>query len=205
MKTQKALSLGWIVSLIFILGTFILGSLLEGYNPVSQTISEIGQKGSPLYLPWQVFSISIGVLIIFFAVALINFARNNKLSILPGIFMLAYGLSQFGIGFYPSPHQLHNVFGLSMTIGYFSPLVFALAWKNKLGKSFKTISLVVFLLIVFAIFLNLTPAFAPTLYPLEYYGIVQRFLLFTFFGYCAIISVHALKYEKHQALPLSRA
>jgi len=192
MKTKNLLPLGWITATTFILGTFILGGLLEGYNPVSQTISEIGEKGSPLYTPWQIFSISIGGLLILFAVGLISFAKKKKLSILPGIFILIYGLSQFCIGLFPSPHPLHNVFGLSMTIGYFSPLVFALSWGKKLGKTFKKVSLIAFILIVLGIFLNLTPAFAPSLYNMEYYGIVQRFLLFTFFAYCGYLSFRAI-------------
>ena len=50
------------------------------------------------------------------------FHQKNKLSLLPGIFMLAEGISEFGIGFYPSPQALLNVFGLSMTLDYFSLL-----------------------------------------------------------------------------------
>lgn len=193
MKTKNLLALGWITATAFILGIFILGGLLEGYDPISQTISEIGESGSPLYTTWQIFSIGIGILLILFAIGLISFAKRNKWPLLPGIFILIYGLSQFCIGFFPSPHSLHNVFGLSMTIGYFSPLVFALSWKNRLGKTFKRVSLTVFLLIVLGIFLNLTPAFAPALYPLEYYGIVQRFLLFTFFSYCGYLSFRAIR------------
>ena len=193
MKTKNLLPLGWITAATFILGTFILGGLLEGYNLVSQTISEIGEKGSPLYTPWQIFSIGIGGLLILFAIGLISFARKKKLSTLPGIFILIYGLSQCCIGLFPSPHPLHNVFGLSMTIGYFSPLVFALSWKKELDNTFKRVSLTVFLLIVLGIFLNLTPAFAPSLYDLEYYGIVQRFLLFTFYVYCGYLSFRAIR------------
>jgi hypothetical membrane protein len=198
MNTKTLLPLGWITSAIFILGTFILGSLLQGYNPVSQTVSEIGQNGSPLYFQWQLFSITIGVLLILFSLSLIFFSKKNKLSIVPGIFMLAQALSQFGVGFFPSPHELHNVFGLSMTIGYFSPLVFALAWKNKLGKRINQLSWLAFILIILGIFLNLSPLFAPTLYPLEYYGIVQRFLLFTFYAYAGYVSVRILKYDVGQ-------
>ena len=195
MNIPKTLYSGAIAAATFIIGSLILGSLLPDYNPVSQTVSEIGQTGSPLYQTWQVFSIVVGALLIVFAMALITFARKNKNYILPGIFMLSYGLSQFGIGFYPAPHPLHNVFGLSMTLGYFSPLVFALAWKNKLGKSFKSISILTFILIILSIFLNLSPAFAPTLYPMEYYGIVQRFLLFTFYGYCAFVSIRCIQFR----------
>lgn len=194
MITPKTLYSGAIAAAFFIIGSLLLGSLLSDYNPVSQTVSEIGQTGSPLYETWQIFSITVGALMILFAAALISFARKNKYAILPGIFMLFYGISQFGIGFYPSPHPLHNVFGLSMTLGYFSPLVFALSWKNKLGKGFKNISILTFILIMLGIFLNLTPAFAPTLYPLEYYGIAQRFLLFTFYAYSGYVSVKCVGY-----------
>jgi len=194
MNSKTLLPLGWIAAAIFIIGSFILGSLLQDYNPLSQTVSEIGQNGSPLSFHWQVFSTSIGLLLILFAIGVISFAKENKLSIAPGIFMLTYGIAQLGVGMFPSPHQLHNVFGLSMTLGYFSPLVFALSWKSKMGKGFKQISLLAFALIVLGIFLNLSPAFAPALYPLEYYGIVQRFLLFAFYVYVGFVSVSSLQY-----------
>ncbi len=185
---KKLLSLGWITSITFILGTFVLGSLLIDYSPTSQTISEIGEEGSPLYLQWQIFTIVIGILLMIFAIGIISFARHNNLSVIPGIFIMFSGLSEFGIAFFASPHPLHNIFGLSMTVGYFSALIFVLFWKNKLGITFKRVSLIAFILIILGILLNLTPAFAPSLYPLEYYGIVQRFLLFTFYIYFAFIS-----------------
>ena len=189
LKTKKLLSLGWITSIAFILGTYILGSQLEDYSAISQTVSEIGEEGSPLYLQWQIFSTGIGCLLILYGIGIVSFAKKNELSVVPGIFILLAGLSQFGIGIFPSPHPLHNVFGLSLTLGYFSPLLFALLWKNQLGMKFKRLSLISFILIVLGIFLNLSPAFSPTLYPLEYYGIVQRFLLFTFYIYCTFISI----------------
>ncbi len=189
MDTKKLLSLGWITAIAFILGTFILGSQLEDYNPISQTVSEIGEKGSPLYIQWQIFSIGIGCLLILFSIVVTSFSRKKNLSIVPGMFILVYGMSECGVGIFPSPDPLHNVFGLSMTVGYFSPLIFALRWKTQLGIRFKRLSLIAFILIVLGIFLNLTPAFAPSLYPLEYYGIVQRFLLFTFYIYCTYLSI----------------
>ncbi len=156
---------------------------------ISQTVSEIGEKGSPLYTQWQIFSIGIGCLLILFAIGIISYAKKKVLSIVPGIFILIYGLSQFTMGIFPSPHPLHNVFGLTMIVGYLSPLIFMILWKNKLSKTFKRLSFIVFVLIILGVFLNLTPAFAPSLYPLEYYGIIQRFLLFTFYIYCAVISI----------------
>ena len=189
---KKMLSLGWIAATAFILGSLILGSQLKDYSAISQTVSEIGEKGSPLYIQWQILAVGIGCLLILFAIGIISFAKRADLSIAPGLFILIYGLSQFFVGIFPSPNPLHNVFGLTMIVGYFSPLMFPLLWKNKLGIRFKVISIIAFILIVLGIFLNLTPAFAPTLYPLEYYGIVQRFLLYTFYLYCAYISISAI-------------
>lgn len=94
---KKLLSLGWITAVAFILGSILLGSQLDDYSIISQTVSEIGEKGSPLYVPWQIFSIGIGLLFLLFSMAMIGFARKHKLSIIPGIFLAFYGLSQFGI------------------------------------------------------------------------------------------------------------
>lgn len=199
MDIRKILSLGWMTAMLFISGSLVLGSFLDDYSSISQTVSEIGQEGSPLELVWQVFSLLVGVLLILFSVGIISYARRNKWSVIPGLFVLFAGLSEFGIALFPSPHPLHNVFGLSMTIGYFTPLMFFLLWKDKLGTPFKRYSLLAFILILLGIFLNLSPMFAPKLYPLEYYGLVQRFLLYTFYLYMAYVSLNILK-----ALSLSR-
>ena len=195
MNLNKILSLGWFTAAVFIIGSLVMGSLVKDYDPMAQTVSEMGQEGSSFYLYWQVLSLLIGALLILFSFGLNLFARQHKLAIIPGVFMMFYGISQFGTGWFPSPHPLHNVFGLSMTLGYLSPLVFALSWKNQLGKSFQMISIFTFVVIMIGIFLNLTPAFAPNLYPLAYYGMVQRFLLFSFYLYVAYVSYKTLSYR----------
>lgn len=195
MNGQIILPSGWVGASVFIIGSLLLGSLLPDYNAVSQTVSEIGQEGSVLYNPWQIFTVSVGVLLILFSVGIYSFARQHKLSVLPGLFLLAAGISQFGIGLYPSPHHLHNVFGLSMILGYLSPIVIALSWKIKLGKNFQRISYLTFILIMIGIFLNLSPAFAPELYPLAYYGLVQRFLLYTFYTYVFFVSLMTINFS----------
>ncbi len=192
MRPKKLLSLGWIVAILFILGTSFMGNLLVDYSHVSQTVSEIGEVGSPLYVPFQILTITVGILLILFGIGVRSFAKHKKLSVVPALFVMIYGLAELGIGIFASPHPLHNMFGLLMTLGYFSPLLFFLFWNNKLGKSFKWFSLITFVLVILGIFLNLSPMFNPTLYPMEYYGIVQRFLLFTFYIYCALISYHAI-------------
>lgn len=182
-------SLGWLGAALFIFGSLYFGLLLDDYKTISQTVSEIGREGSPFQGYWQVFGLLVGLLLIGFGLAIIRYARIKKYNVLPGVFVLFYGLSQFFIAVFPAPHALHNVFGLSMTIGYLTPLVFALSWKDKLGKQFRLTSWVAFIWVILGIFLNLSPLFAPDLYPLEYYGIVQRFLLYGFYVYLAFVSL----------------
>ena len=183
----QPLNLGRIIAISFILGTLVFGFTLENYSLASQTLSEIGSMSSPLRLPFQIFKVLIATLILFFSVMVLKYARRNDLSMIPGILLLCFGLSDLGVALFPTPHPMHNVFGLSMTLGYLSPLFFALLWSKAVSGSFKQVSLVFFFLILTGIFLNLSPAFKPDLYPLSFYGLVQRFLVFTMFIYIAYL------------------
>jgi len=195
MKSRTLLSLGWIAAIVFVLGSILFGYALEGYSPISQTVSEIGKVGSPFYAAWQMFSVAVGFLLILFAVGIYLFASKNDLSIVASIFIMVYGLAQFFVGVFPSPHTLHNVFGLSMILGYLSPLVFAMLWKNRLGAQFRGVSIGAFIMILLGIVFNLSPIFDPTLYPLQYYGLVQRFLIYCFYFYCAFLSFSMLRWS----------
>lgn len=195
MKTSNAhqlrgVALGWNTAILFIAGVVLLGGLTEGYDPLAQTVSEIGKSGSVVQRPWQIFCVLVGVLLAIFSGLLISFARRNRMSGVPGILLMSYAICQIGLGVFPTPHALHNVFGLLMIVGYSAPLSFGLLWKGRTPTNFTVASLVCFALVVAGIFLNLTPAFAPDLYALEYYGVVQRFLLFTFYLYIAFLSIY---------------
>jgi hypothetical protein len=109
---------------------------------------------------------------------------------LPALFIALFAVSLAGTGWFAVPHPLHNVFGLSATVGYLSPLVLALAWRGKpVPYALTTVSAVAWLLVTAAIALNLSPLVTPTLYPLEYYGLVQRALFLAFYGWCTYLSL----------------
>ncbi|UCE94887.1 MAG: DUF998 domain-containing protein [Flavobacteriaceae bacterium] len=78
MNTNKTLSLGWFTSALFIVGSLVMGSLVNDYDPMAQTVSEIGKEGSPMYLYWQLFSLLTGALLIIFAFGLNVFASRHK-------------------------------------------------------------------------------------------------------------------------------
>ena len=181
--------LGLLIAILFIFGTLAFGYALNNYSLVSQTLSEIGSIGSPLKIPFQIFKILIAFLILLFASSVMRYGKINGLSVIPGLLLLSYGLTDLGLALFPTPHPLHNYFGLSMTLGYLAPLFFSLLWPKEVCKNMKITSAIFFLIILLGIFLNLSPAFIPDLYPLAYYGIVQRFLVFTMYIYLAYLGI----------------
>lgn len=193
---QKLLSLGWIVPIISILGSLILGFTLPEYNTAAQTLSEIGEEGSPYYLIWMIFSFCIDMCITLFGIGILLYAKSNKLSKIPAIFIIGHGLSGIGASIFPTPHSLHNLFGSSNLIWYCAPLMFALIWKTKRGKMFRNVSTITFFtVIVFGTVLNLNPMFEPSLYPMKYYGVAQRYIIYGFNIYCAFTALTLLNYR----------
>ena len=190
MQQRSLFLFGALAGVIFFSAIYILATMVDGYSHIAQTISEIGEIGSPAEVHLRVMNLVVALCLLVFAWSLHLFAKSNSASNLPAIFIACYSISEIGMAMFPSPHALHNVFGLSMTIGYMSPLVLALSWKNLASANgLIMISWTAFIFVVITIFLNLTPVFARDLYPLEYYGIVQRSLFVAFFGWCVFVSV----------------
>ena len=65
-----------------------------------------------------------------------------------------------------------------------------MSWKNLVdSRKLRTVSWVAFVLVTVTIFLNLSPLFTRDLYPLEYYGVVQRGLFVAFYGWCLYLGL----------------
>jgi len=175
---------------IFFAAVYALATMVDGYSHTAQTVSEIGELGSPAEVYLQITNLVVALCLLVFAWSIYLFARNSNASILPAMFIACFAIAEIGVAIFPSPHTLHNVFGLSMTIGYMSPLVVAMSWRKLAGvNDLIAVSWIAFVLVVITIFLNLSPMFARDLYPLEYYGVVQRALFVAFYGWCMFMSV----------------
>ena len=181
---------GAIAAITFFTLVVVLALGLDGYSHVSQTVSEIGRQGSPAETQWRIGNLLVASSLLIFAGFLVSFANARQLSRLPGIFMSFFAISEAGMAIFATPHPLHNVFGLSALAGYMTPLVISLSWRGVAGlRSIAAVSGLAWLLVVAAILLNLSPLFAPSLYPLEFYGLVQRGLFVAFYGWCFYLSM----------------
>ena len=193
MKKYVLLS-GALAGLLFFATVYVLAPSVSGYSHVSDTVSEIGQTGSPVEQSYQVAMLIVDTFLVALGIALISFARSRNAPILPAVLVSYFGFVQLGLHIYPSPHSFHNIFGLALIFGYLAPLALAISWR-KLGELRETVqvSWLVAVLIIVSIFLNISPLFTRDLYPLEYYGLVQRSSLLLIFGWFAYVGIWSFK------------
>ena len=187
-KYQRYFSL--IAAAVFIFGTLILGMMDENYNAIAQTVSEIGKLGSALEIPYRIMMFFVAGASLMFCRALYIFVKTNHMARLPVFLIAFFALMDFGFAIFPSPHKYHNVFGLLHLIGYMAPLFVAMNWRNKLSQYHVIgVSWLAFAAICVFMFLNLSPMFLRELYPLEYYGVMQRALLYTYYAWLGFLGV----------------
>jgi hypothetical membrane protein len=189
MKKYLLLS-GALAGLLFIATVYLLAPSVPGYSHVSDTVSEIGQIGSPVQQSYQIAMLLADICVIMLGFALFSFARSSKAPISPSVVVVFFGFMQMGLHIYPSPHSLHNVFGLALVLGYLAPLVLAISWRKLAElRDLVQFSRIAAVLIIVSIFLNISPLFTRDLYPLEYYGLVQRSALLLIFGWFSCIGI----------------
>ena len=180
---------GVIAVLLFVAGTHAIGTISPGYSHVRQTVSELGEVGSPGQFAFSALLCLIAACLVIFASGVARSHRGLGCSVLPAWFVVAMAISCAGVGLFSYPHPLHNVFGLSETVGLQAPLVAALVcWRTARAKSIANYSIVMYVVVLAAIAVNFIPLVRPAgLWPLvrPFLGIVQRFLFLSWFVWCA--------------------
>ena len=188
MSLRSRLWFGPLAAITLLLGIFGLGLLLPGYDQVRQTVSEIGEEGSPARIPFTIMLCIVAAFLLIFASALKQTSRESHDSALVAYFVGFMGISAAGVGVFAYPSPMHNVFGMSELIGYQAPLVLALTWGRDTWSSAVRFSWVMYALIVLAIGANLSVLDrngALWAHEKPVYGIVQRALFAVWFFWCA--------------------
>jgi uncharacterized membrane protein len=181
---------GPLAGLLFFATVYVLALSVPNYSHFADTVSEIGQVGSPVEQSYRAVMLIADLCLIALGVGLYSYARSSNAPVLPAVLVAYFGIMQSGLHFFPSPHQLHNLFGLSLIIGYLAPLSLAIAWQKLAEqRSLVMVTWSVAILLFVSIFLNISPIFVRDLYPLEYYGLVQRSSLLLIFGWFAYVGI----------------
>jgi hypothetical membrane protein len=177
----------------FTLNFLVLGALLPHYDPVSQTISELGERGSPFEATFRVVTLIVAICLCLFTIGLFHFSLSRGYSVAPAILFAVYPVAEVGLSIFESPHPLHNVFGISSMVGFLSPLAVALTWtRNPQLRRTRYLSMAAGFLLLIEIGLNLSPLFVnfgKSDYIRTHYGAIQRSLYFTFYGWLAYLAI----------------
>jgi hypothetical membrane protein len=191
MTRNYRLLFGPLAGIILGFGMVGLALLIPGYSHVHQTVSEIGEIGSPARVAFGIMLGCVAASILVFASAVRDVSIAADHSRFTAYLIAFMALPAAGIGVFAYPHPAHNVFGMSELIGYQAPLIFALTWReDPRAKTLVIISWIFFALIWGAIALNLSSFSAPVwAYVKPVHGLAQRALFAAWFGWCALLGI----------------
>ena len=184
---------GPLASCIFGMGVIGLSRMIPGYSQIRQTVSEIGEVGSPARLSFALMLCSVAVCLLIFSAGIRASALRTCRSRWPAFFVAYMAIPAAGIGIFAYPHVLHNVFGLLEIVGYQAPIVMAFCWRRDRGaRMLARFSFVMAVVVWVAIVLNLTTlhrygSLWEQIRPL--YGVVQRSLFAAWFGWGGTVGV----------------
>jgi hypothetical membrane protein len=190
-RRNYRLLFGPLAGAVLAFGIAGLPLLIPGYSHVHQTVSEIGEIGSPARVPFAIMLFCVAACILVFASAVRDVSVAAHHSRLAAYVIGFMALPAAGIGLFAYPHPLHNLFGMSELIGYQAPLVLALTWRrDPRAKTLVVVSWILFALIWGAIALNLSAFDAPVwAYVKPVHGLAQRALFAAWFGWCAVVGI----------------
>lgn len=182
---------------LFLAGTIAIGLFTPGYSHVRQTVSELGEAGAPGQVAFSVLLCLISACLIVCASAIARTLHQLGHSALPAYFVISMAISCAGVGIFSFPHPLHNVFGLSETVGLQAPLIAALVGRrDDRTRQARVFSTAMYLLVLLAFAINLIPLLRPTnlwAYIRPYFGLVQRSLFVSWFTWCAGYALFLIK------------
>ncbi len=197
MRRNYRLLFGPLAAALLALGIIGLPMMIPHYSQIHQTVSEIGEVGSPAHIPFTIMLIAVSVSILIFASGLRTVSIRAGLSPLAAYVAACMAVSAAGVGIFAFPHPLHNDFGLSELIAYQGPVILALTWRrDPRFKSLVTFSWTMFTLMWVAIALNLAILDrSSSLWSVErpFYGLVQRTLFIVWFGWIAAIGLQLFR------------
>jgi len=200
MRLTKTYSLlfGPLAAAIFGFGIVALAGLIPGYSQVQQTVSEIGEIGSPERVPFAIMLGCVAACIVVFAAGFLELSAVAGHSRWAAYLTGFMALPAAALGIFAYPHPLHNIFGLSELIGYQAPLVMAFTWRrDPQAKTLVTFSWIMSVLIWSAILVNLGSLDSGGMiwaYIKPVHGLAQRLLFFGWFGWCAVVGILLFQY-----------
>lgn len=184
---------GLVAGLILLVGILVLPGIVPGYSQVRQTVSEIGEVGSPARIAFAAMLCAVAACLLIFAAAVLDLSKARGHSAWSAIVLAFMAVSAAGVGIFAYPQALHKVFGLLELVGYQAPLVLALTWRDDPGAkpivAFSWIMGVVVWIAIAFNFVTFARGSAIWAQVAPVYGLVQRVLFAAWFVWCARVGL----------------
>src|SRR2546430_10077585 len=100
---------GIIAAAVFIGTSIVLGALLPGYDPITQTISEIGEKGSPFEMAFKIANLFVAGSFAVFAYGVYCYYAVRQPFPVPPVFVCFHAATEFCGFIFEAPPPLHHV------------------------------------------------------------------------------------------------
>lgn len=203
---RKALLICGILSSLWYVGINIFVPMhYEGYNMVTQTVSELSAINAPTRIEWFLLTLLYPVLLLFFGWGILNSGDGNRRLSIAGSLIIAYSIMNF---YWPPMHQreviaagggtltdtLHIIWAI-MTL-LFNVLIM---WFGAaaLGKRFRFYTITTW--VIFAIFGTLTFMESPHIeanLPTPYIGLWERINIGAFLVWIVFFAINLLQKKK---------
>ena len=190
----------WLFFVLEIVTDIWFGSTYPGYNWKTQSLSYLGQSGSPLEHLVLIWGIFFTILIILFANAFYQLNKSKKwVKIATGLLIL-YGLGEgIGSGCFPiNPPgttltldaMFHNIFGgIGDTGLVLFPFALMLMFPKKENNKFNTyLWSVVGIGLLMASFFLIAKYYKPDNFILSYKGVWQRIYTFNYYVMIGVVN-----------------
>jgi hypothetical protein len=190
MGRNGSLLFGPLAALIFAAGVGVLPLFVPDYSAMRQTVSEIGEIGSPMRWSFALLLWAVAACVLVFAWGMWRARPAGRgVSAAVAVFCTAWmGVAAAALAWLAHPHPLHNLFGISELFAYQAPLAFAIAWRgDATARAAVVFSIVLYVLTLASVGINLSVIFGDdALWRMvePVYGLVQRSLFACFFVWC---------------------
>jgi len=196
---------GLIGPIILFSSTIILGLLFPGYDQVRDFISELGATDSPVMFYANVMFHVVGICFTAFGLGLFRLIKGHWSGRFGAVVFMIAGLFFTAIGLFPCPpgcedaslRVMHDIASEGSMYIALLGIIFTAFYGVKEGifsKKGTDWKWLVFVLAVALIFGSLGYTY-PTLDQTNYGGLVQKAMLFTGFGFMAVMAFHFYRKE----------
>ena len=195
----------WLFFVLEITTDFWFGSKFPGYNWMEQSISYLGQKGSPVLHMVRTWGVIFSLLLILFAAGFQLVFNGQKWTGVATALLVIYALAEgIGSAFFSidppgtivmsSDAYLHNLFSSigDISLGLF-PFLLMIIIRNSTGNFYLYLWSTIGIGVLMAVFFGIAKYHQPDNFILYYKGVWQRILLLNYHMMLVIVSIMMLQ------------